>query len=146
MRIATFLGTCASLGVLAPLHAQSTGQESPPSAVVQRFVDAAIARDLDAMIETLGEEVVFAALPTAQPFATGRDSVRAHYARLFERLPEGFSLRVAARIADGSYVTDFEQFFDGAGKPDGQATWIYYVTEGSIQRAWVLRQPMPPGP
>jgi hypothetical protein len=73
--------------------------------------------------------------------AVGRDSVRIHYERLFARLPNELRVHVASRIADGMFIVDFEQFTGAAGSMTTQATWIYHVTGGLIQNAWVLRQP-----
>jgi hypothetical protein len=141
MTILPFAIAVTSVAGVMPLRAQRPTNDTIPAAVVQRFVDAANARDLGAMVSTLAEGVVFGALPGAESIATGRDSVRAYYARLFARLPAGFTVRVTSRIADGSFVVDFEQFTDSAGSPNGQATWIYYVGGGQIQHAWSLRQP-----
>lgn len=126
---------------VTPLRAQRLTSDTLPSAVVQRFVDGANARDLEKMIATLAPGVVFHALPGGEAIATSRDSVRAFYASMFSRLPAGFTVHIGSRIADGTFVVDFEQFADSAGAPQGQATWIYQVTGGQIQHAWALRQP-----
>lgn len=111
-----------------------------PAAVVQRFVDAANARQLDSVMATVASEAVFGSLPDNGMTITGRDSVRAYYARVLGRLPAGYIIRVVSRIADGAYVTDLEVFTNADGTAAGRATWVYYVTGGQIQRAWALRQ------
>jgi hypothetical protein len=108
--------------------------------VVQRFVDGANARQLDRMMATVAPEAVFGSLPDNGMAMTGRDTVRQHYARVLGRLPAGYTIRIVSRIADGAYVTDLELFANADGTPAGRATWVYYVTGGQIQRAWVLRQ------
>lgn len=131
---------CLILLLPAPLAAQHAATDTTPAAVVQRFVDGANARDIAAMVATLAEDVVFASLPTAQPFAIGRDSVEAFYARRFTRTPTDFTVTIASRIVDGAYVVDFEKF-TRSGKAQGQATWVYLVRGGRIQQAWSMRQP-----
>jgi hypothetical protein len=124
-----------------PLLAQVAGPDSTPAAVVQRFVDAANAADVGAMMTGVAPEAVFASLPGGHPLATGRDSVRAHYQRLLARRAPGFSVHVESRIAEGAFVVDHEHFQDSTGASLGHATWIYHVTGGFIRHAWVLRAP-----
>jgi hypothetical protein len=92
------------------------------------------------MMSTVASGAVFGSLPDNGRTMTGRDSVRAHYARVLGKLPAGYIIRVASRIADGAYVTDLELFTNADGTPAGRATWVYYVTGGQIQRAWALRE------
>ena len=141
MRATKVLIAWALLGIAARAHAQATALDTLPAAVVQRFVDAANARQLDAMMATVAEGAVFGELPDDGHSLNGRDSVRAQYARMLSSLPTGYMVRVVSRIVDGAFVTDLELFAKPDGSPDGQATWIYYVTGGQIQHAWSLRQP-----
>jgi hypothetical protein len=92
------------------------------------------------MMESVAKDAVFSSLPGSGPGAVGRDSVRAHYARVLGRLPAGYLVTVTSRIADGAFVTDLELFTNPDGSPAGRSTWVYFVTGGQIQRAWVLRQ------
>ena len=131
----TALACCAT-----KLPAQTVVPDTVPAAVVQRFVDAANKRSLDGMMRLVARDAVFSSLPASGPGAVGRDSVRAQYARVLGRLPAGYLVTVASRITDGAYVTDLELFTNPDGTPAGHATWIYFVTGGQIQRAWVLRQ------
>ncbi len=132
--------TANMIGLAAPMHAQTAMPDTAPAAVVQRFVDAANARNLDNMMATVASQAIFGSLPDNGMAATGRDSVRAQYARILGRLPAGYTIKVASRIADGAFVTDLEHFANADGTPAGRATWVYHVTGGQIQRAWVLRQ------
>ena len=129
--------------LVSAAHAWAQGEapDTTPTAVVQRFVDAANARNLDAMMATMADDVVFVLLPTSQAYATTRDSVRAMYVRVFQRVGPGFKVQIASRIADGPYVVDFEKFTNATGQLEGQATWIYLVTGGLIRRAWSMRPP-----
>jgi len=108
--------------------------------VVQRFVDAANAGDVGVMMSTVAPEAAFVALPSGHPLATGRDSVRAMYERIFARRTAGALITVESRIVDGAFIVDHEHYEDAGGSSQGHATWIYQVVGGLIRRAWVLRQ------
>jgi len=140
LALLTFVAAIGSICSVATLQAQASAPDTLPAAVVQRFVDGANSRMLDSMMATVAQEAVFGSLPDNGMLATGRDSVRAYYARVLGGLPAGYTIRVASRITDGAFVTDLELFANADGTPDGRATWVYYVTGGQIQRAWVLRQ------
>ena len=143
----TTFAAAAGLACCAPtIQAQAPVTDTLPAAVVQRFVDGANARQLDSMMSCVAPSAVFGSLPENEVAMTGRDSVRAHYARVLGRLPAGHSIRVASRIADGAFVTDLELFANADGTPAGRATWVYYVAGGQIQRAWALRRPRSPRP
>jgi hypothetical protein len=131
---------------VSTLSAQAVVVDTVPASVVQRFVDAANARNLDGMMATVAQDAVFESLPVSGRGAVGRDSVRAQYSRVLARMPAGYLVSVASRITDGAFVTDLEIFTNADGTPAGRATWVYFVTGGKIQRAWVLRQPRAPGP
>lgn len=134
------LGLFGTAICAAPLHSQAASVDTLPAAVVQRFVDAANMGDVDAMMRTVAPEAAFATLPGDQRFATGRDSVRKFYERMFAR-QTGITVTVESRIADGAFAIDHEHFQAPDGKREGHATWIYHVAGGLIRHAWVLRQP-----
>lgn len=121
------------------VHAQqpATPTDTMPANVVQRFVDAANARDGKAMAALVAEDAVFARFPEGQVIVASRDSIEAHYARQLQSAPPGFRITVAPRIVEGQIVIDQEHF---AGMPSGrtQATWMYEVRGGLIHRAWVV--------
>jgi len=127
--------------VTTPLPAQQPTLDTLPAAVVQRFVDAANAANVSMMMSAVAPEAAFVSLPGDRPLATGRDSVRAMYQRMFAGLPAGFRVTVESRMADGAFIVDHEHFQDAGGVSQGHATWIYHVVGGLIRRAWVLRQP-----
>jgi uncharacterized protein (TIGR02246 family) len=108
-----------------------------PAAVVQRFVDAANARDADAMAALVAPQAVFARFPDGQTLAQGRDGIRAFYARQLPALSPGFRITVQPRIVEGNLVVD-QEHFAGTAAEQGQATWMYLVQGGLIQRSWVL--------
>jgi hypothetical protein len=110
-----------------------------PAAVVQRFVDAATARDADAMAALVAPDVVFARFPDGGVIAQGRDSVRAFYARILPPHSPGFRIRVDPRIVEGSFVID-KEYFTGTPAEVGEATWMYEVYGGLIRRAWAVNR------
>ena len=133
-------------GVLATgvAHAQqatpapaSAAADTMPAAVVQRFVDAANARDATAMAALVAPEAVFARFPDGRVLAASRDSIHAFYARLLATLSPGFRITVEPRIVERHLVID-QEHFAGTSAEQGRATWMYEVYGGLIHRAWVL--------
>lgn len=145
----------ATLGVLAltgrgaaqapGTSGASSASDTMPAAVVQRFVDAANLRDAKAMAMLVAPDVVFARFPGGQVIAQGRDSIEAMYRRSLTGLPAAFRITVQPRIVEGNLVIDQEHF---AGMTGGrsQATWMYRVQAGLIDRAWVLDGVARPAP
>jgi uncharacterized protein (TIGR02246 family) len=133
----TALASSGSAQQPARIPAAEVSTDTMPAAVVQRFVDAANARDAGAMAALVAPQAVFARFPDGQTIAQGRDSIHAYYARLLPANSPGFRITVQSRIVEGNLVVDQEHF---AGTPDeqGQATWMYLVQGGFIRRAWVL--------
>lgn len=111
--------------------------DTMPAAVVQRFVDAANARDAGAMAALVAPQAVFARFPGGQILAEGRDGIQALYARMLPTLSAGFRIRVEPRVVEGNLVVD-QEHFTGTTAEQGQATWMYQVRGGLIDRAWVL--------
>lgn len=136
----TLLGLLASA---SPLLSQAAPLDTTPGAVVQRFVDGANARDLALMMSAVAPEAVFAPLPDGPPLAVGRDSVQALYRRMLATLPASFRVTVESRLIDGAFVVDREHFTGPGAERRDHATWIYEVSGGLIQWAWVLRQQPP---
>lgn len=115
----------------------SRASDTLPAAVVQRFVDAANARDAAAMAALVAPEAVFARFPDGRVIAQSRDSIHAFYARLLPPLPPGFRITIQPRIVEGRLVID-QEHFAGAPAEQDRATWMYEVYGGLIHRAWAL--------
>jgi len=116
-----------------------------PEAVVQRFVEAGNAKNADAMAALVAPDAVFARFPGGQVIAQTRDGIRQHYVRQLQSLPAGFRITVQPRIVEGQFVIDQEHFTVVPGERR-QATWMYLVRDGLIQRAWVLDATPLPAP
>jgi uncharacterized protein (TIGR02246 family) len=129
----------ATLGVLilTTNAAAQVSTDTMPAAVVQRFVDAANARDAEAMAALVAPGAIFASFPDGRVIAQGRDAIHTMYTSMLPGLPAGFHITVEPRIVEGNLVVDVEHF---AGMADGRnrATWMYQVHGGLIHRAWVL--------
>lgn len=135
----TLLRNCALLLAIAGRMSaqQVTPVPATPEEVVQRFVDAANARDANAMALLVAPDVVFERLPSGRIMAQGRDSIRAMYTRSLAAVSAAFKITVQPRIVEGQFVVDQEHI--AGGSPDRtQATWMYLVQGGLIRRAWVL--------
>jgi hypothetical protein len=136
----TLTAAALLLATAAPARAQAGAPASPdtvPAAVVQRFVDAANARDAVAMGALVAPDAVFSIFPDGRVIAQGRDSIQAYYARQLPALPPDFGITVMPRLVEGQLVID-QEHFSGMPPGRGQATWMYLVRDGLIQRAWAL--------
>ena len=130
----------STTALLLAFAGSASAQEAAPPApavVVQRFVDAANARDANAMALLVAPDAIFERFPGGQIIAQGRDSIRARYARSLPPMPPGWRITVQPRIVEGNLVIDQEHFTGGPPERT-QATWMYLVRGGLIRRAWVL--------
>ena len=118
--------------------------DAMPEVVVQRFVDAANARNINAMVALVAQDAIFARFPSGQIIAQNRDGIREHYSRQLQSLPPDFRVTVQPRIVEGQFVIDQEHFTGIPGQ--NRATWMYLVGNGLIRRAWVLEGKPTPAP
>lgn len=136
------------LAVASSARAQQHTAPSPdamPEVVVQRFVDAANARNAKAMAALVAPEAVFARFPGGQVIAQNRDRIHEHYSRQLQSLPSDFRITVQSRIVEGQIVID-QEHFTGMPAERNQATWMYLVRDGLIRRAWALDGRSTPAP
>ena len=101
-------------------------------ALIQRQLDAYNAQDLDAYVACYAGDVVVAGLngPVTE---TGREALRARYAKAFATYPEN-KARLINRIAVGNTVVDHEDVSRGPGKEQFEIIAIYTVKNGLIAR------------
>ena len=135
-----------TIGTASAQQGTPASADTMPAAVVQRFVDAANARDAVAMAVLVSPDAVFAIFPDGRVLAQGRDSIQAFYARQLPALPPDFGITVQPRVVEGQLVID-QEHFTGMPPARSQATWMYLVRNGLIHRAWALdgRPPRAPG-
>lgn len=138
MRIVTIAAVLLAVTSSAPAQeGTAPSRGATPEVIVQRFVDAANARNADAMAALVAPDAVFARFPGGQVIAQNRDGIREHYSRQLSSLPADFRITAQPRIVEGQFVIDQEHFTGMPGERR-QATWMYLVRDGLIQRAWVL--------
>ena len=101
-------------------------------ALIQRQLDAYNAQNLDAYVACYAADVVVAGLngPVTE---TGREALRARYAKAFATYPEN-KARLIKRIAVGNTVVDHEDVSRGPGKEQFEIIAIYTVKNGLIAR------------
>ena len=77
--------------------------DTTPATVVQRFVDAANARDASAMGALVAPNAVFASFPDGRVLVQTRDSIQAYYSRLLQSLPQGFHIKFSHALSKGRW-------------------------------------------
>ena len=100
--------------------------------LIQRQLDAYNAQDLDAYVACYAQDVVAAGLNGAIT-ETGREALRARYAKAFAAYPEN-KARLVNRVAVGNTVVDHEDVCRGPGKERFEILAIYTVKNGLIAR------------
>jgi uncharacterized protein (TIGR02246 family) len=101
-------------------------------ALIQRQLDAYNAQDLDAYVACYAQDVVVAGL-NGSITETGREALRARYAKAFAAYPEN-KARLVNRVAVGNTVVDHEDVSRGPGLEQFEILAIYTVKNGLIAR------------
>lgn len=109
-----------------------------PVDCAQAQLDAYNNRDIHGFMAVYHEDIQLLDLRTGQPFCTGRDAMTQRYTTLFANAPL-LHCSLVSRIACGNIVID-EEHVSGI-HPDRivHATAIYEVCDGTIRRAWFVR-------
>lgn len=113
-------------------------EESPVDAV-QRQLNAYNAGDVEAFLLAFSPSVKIHNSPGDAPSMTGRDAMRARYAKLFEENPRQHC-EILSRMILGRFVIDHEKI---TGRQHGRtvhAIAIYEVNEGLITHVWFVRE------
>ena len=100
--------------------------------VVQRQFDAYNAQDLESFVACYASDVVIASL-NGGITDTGREALRARYAKTFADFPENRA-RLVNRIQVGNTVVDHEDVSRGPGKDRFEVIAIYTIRDGQIAR------------
>ena len=101
-------------------------------ALIQRQLDAYNAQDLDAYVACYAPNVVVAGLNGAVT-ETGRDALRARYAKAFATFPEN-KAHLKNRIEVGGTVIDHEHVVRKPGGEQFEIIAIYTIKDGLIAR------------
>ncbi len=109
--------------------------------VVQQQVNAYNARDIEAFLAAYSADIKIYDHPSTLRCA-GLREVRQRYEPVFQANPN-LHVRIVNRIALGSFVIDREEVTGLSGKQTKQAVVIYNVQNGSIQRVWLITDPVP---
>jgi hypothetical protein len=108
-----------------------------PEAVVQRQLDAYIAKDIEALMATYAADAQQFEHP-AKLLASGATQIRERFAARFQE--PNLHAKLIKRIVSGNTVIDHEQvtrtFPEGPGQFELVA--IYEVQDGKIARAWFI--------
>jgi hypothetical protein len=108
-----------------------------PEAVVQRQLDAYIAKDIEALMATYAADAQQFEHP-AKLLASGATQIRERFAARFQE--PNLHAKLIKRIVSGNTVIDHEQvtrtFPEGPGQFELVA--IYEVQDGRIARAWFI--------
>ena len=100
--------------------------------VVQRQFDAYNAQDLESFLACYATNVVIASLNGAVT-DTGREALRARYAKTFADFPDNRA-RLVNRVQVGNTVVDHEDVSRGPGKDRFEVIAIYTIRDGQIAR------------
>jgi hypothetical protein len=100
--------------------------------IVERQLDAYNQQDLDAYVACYASDVIVSSLNGAVT-ETGREALRAHYAKAFAMYPENRA-RLVGRLVVGNVVIDHEDVSRGPGKEQFEIIAIYTIKDGLIGR------------
>ena len=100
--------------------------------LIQRQLDAYNRQDIDAYVACYAPDVIVASLNGAIT-ETGREALRARYAKAFAAFPENRA-RLVSRMAVGNTVIDHEDVSRGPGKEQFEIIAIYTIKDGLIGR------------
>jgi 8-oxo-dGTP pyrophosphatase MutT (NUDIX family)/ketosteroid isomerase-like protein len=123
-----------NVGQLARVALAAVPAERAPLTVARRWLDAARARDVDALVGLYAEDAVHrspklrAKVPSGQ--IGGRVALRAYWTGVFARLPQ-LSYTLRALIADGDRVT-IEYLREVPGEPPLEVAEVLDVKAGQI--------------
>jgi hypothetical protein len=136
------LNTLAGLALLmaSPLAAEEQDAPPTPLAVAQSYVEAYNARDLDAMMALMHDEVEWLAIERseAQAFAKGKGDLTRQMESYFSS-PMATTSTIDGSVIDGRFVAvrEIARWTGSDGKPREQsALAVYEIENGLVRRVW----------
>jgi ketosteroid isomerase-like protein len=114
----------------------------PDEAVVRRFVEAMVARDVGAIADCFADDVVFH-IPGRNPLSGDYRGKAEVLTRLFQRWEEAFGgleIEVHDVLADDRHVVVLSdrRARRAAREVEMRAASIYHVHDGRIAEAWLM--------
>ena len=133
----------ASLLALTPLPALGHGDGRSPApqlAIVSDYVDAYNARNLDAMLALMHDEVQWLSVEadTVTVFANGKADLAAQM-RDYIASPMATTSEVSAGVVDGKFVSvrEIARWTNAEGEEREQsALAVYEIEDGLVRRVW----------
>jgi len=104
-------------------------------ALVQRQLNAYNARNIQAFLEPYSDDVELYNFPD-KLISKGKDAMRKGYDDFFKNTPE-LHCEIKSRTIQGNYIIDQESV-TGLGNKKLEATAIYYINAGKIQKVYFL--------
>ena len=104
-------------------------------ALVQRQLNAYNARNIEAFLEPYSDDVELFNFPD-KLILKGKDEMRKGYEGFFRNTPE-LHCEIKSRSIQGNYIIDKESV-SGIGKIKLEATAIYYISTGKIQKVYFI--------
>lgn len=113
--------------------------QTPPEIVVQKQLEAYNAGDLKAFVATYADSVeIYGFNSPQQRILKGKAALEQEWGALFKQFPNNYAA-LRGRIVQGNFVIDQEFVTGRTGQPDFEATAIYEVQHGLIQKVWFMR-------
>ena len=105
---------------------------NPNIDIAQKQLDAYNAQDLDTYVSFFAADCIVSGL-NGTPTETGRDAIRARYAKAFAQFPEN-KATLKSRIAVGNAIVDHEKVVRAPGGEEFEIIAIYSFRDGLIAR------------
>jgi hypothetical protein len=122
------------------ISSSSFTQETMPSEIVQKNLDAYNAGDLSEFMKSFSDSIVLYSFEKKEPIAEGKEAIRALYQKLFEASPELHST-ILHRAVIGNKVIDHESITGRKGSSvPVEMVMIYEVSEEHIVRMTVVKE------
>ena len=111
--------------------------QAQPEIVVQKQLEAYNAGDIKAFVATYADSIEIYGFNNQQRILKGKAVLEKEWGALFEQFPNNYAA-LRGRIVQGNFVIDKEFVTGRTGQPDFEATAIYEVQNGLIQKVWFM--------
>lgn len=111
--------------------------QTQPEIVVQKQLEAYNAGDIKAFVATYADSVEIYGFNNQQLILKGKVALEKEWGALFEQFPNNYAA-LRGRVVQGNFVIDKEFVTGRTGQADFEATAIYEVQNGLIQKVWFM--------